>query len=133
MCALNARLNRLRIFSPDIRMRCFVVQIRSILSYGCKVWGPDVLAEMLDGGPPPRRNDSNNLAQGPFEVINADTIREFLQLLHAVAADYNMAWPAARMAAPLPASQSSQCLPPTPVAPQRAGSWTANAVCLLLL
>ena len=72
MCGLNTRLNRLRIFAPDIRMRCFDVQIRSILAYGCEVWGPDVLVEMLDGGPPPRRNDRNNLAQGAFEACLRD-------------------------------------------------------------
>ncbi|GIL72525.1 hypothetical protein Vretifemale_2884, partial [Volvox reticuliferus] len=72
MCALNTRWTGLRVFAPDIHMRCFGVQVRSILTYGCEVWGPDVLAEMLDGGPPPRRNDGNNLAQGPFEACLRD-------------------------------------------------------------
>jgi hypothetical protein len=72
MFSLISKLDKLKLRAPDVRMRCFEVQVRSILSYGSEVWGPDALAEMLDGGPPPRRRDRSNLAEGLFEACLRD-------------------------------------------------------------
>jgi hypothetical protein len=72
MFSLIGKLRRLRISAPDVWMRCFESHVRSILSFGCEVWGPDALAEMMAGGPPPRRRDSDNLAEGWFEACLHD-------------------------------------------------------------
>jgi hypothetical protein len=91
MYSLSGKLRTMRMWAPDIRMRCFDTQVRSILSYGAEIWGPDALCDMLDraprwwkscsnmqggglpGGPaarsappcPPRT--ARNKAEGPFE------------------------------------------------------------------
>ncbi|GLC60471.1 hypothetical protein PLESTB_001617100 [Pleodorina starrii] len=45
--ALMQKLDRNRIWVPDLMLRCFDVQIRSLLSYGAEVWGPDAIREAL--------------------------------------------------------------------------------------
>jgi len=40
MFALSAKLDKLKLFAPDVRMRCFDTQVRAILLYGCQAWGP---------------------------------------------------------------------------------------------
>ena len=73
MFSLAAKLDKRKVRAPDIRMRTFNAQVRSILTYGCEVWGPDALVEALDGGPAgSRRSDSNNLANGLFEATLQD-------------------------------------------------------------
>ena len=41
-------LEEQHVTAPDIMVQCFEVQIRSILSFGAEVWGPDALLEMFD-------------------------------------------------------------------------------------
>jgi Reverse transcriptase (RNA-dependent DNA polymerase) len=72
MHALSANMDRLKLFSPDLRVRCFNTQVRSILSYGCEAWGPDVLEEAMQGGPVLRRRDYRNRAEGVFEACLKD-------------------------------------------------------------
>jgi hypothetical protein len=72
MCALAAKLDRAKIWAPDIRLRCFEVQVRSVLAYGVEVWGPDALLEASEGGPRPRRRDAHNLAEGLWEYCLRD-------------------------------------------------------------
>jgi hypothetical protein len=48
MWALAARLDQCRIWAPELRMRCFDVQVRSVLSYGAQLWGPDKLLDALE-------------------------------------------------------------------------------------
>ena len=49
-------LDEQHVNAPGIMVQCFEVQIRSILSYGAEVWGPDALMDMFDGPPRnPRR------------------------------------------------------------------------------
>lgn len=45
--ALMHQLDRNRIWVPDLMLRCFDVQVRSLLSYGVEVWGPDAVWEVL--------------------------------------------------------------------------------------
>jgi hypothetical protein len=45
--SLMRKLELNRIWAPDLMLRCFDVQVRSLLSYGAEVWGPDALREVL--------------------------------------------------------------------------------------
>lgn len=73
MFGLLAKLDKRKIFAPDVRMRTFDTQVRSILLYGCEVWGPDMLADLIEGGPAGNRSrDSRNLAEGWFEAAIKD-------------------------------------------------------------
>ncbi|GLC47024.1 hypothetical protein PLESTM_002009800 [Pleodorina starrii] len=70
--ALSAKLDKLKLFSADVRMRCFTTQVRAILLYGCQAWGPFVIAEALERASSGRRRDNNNLAEGLFEACLRD-------------------------------------------------------------
>ncbi len=72
MFGLMGKLRKQRLWAPDIWLRCFDGQVRPILSYGCEIWGVDALDEMMRGGPPPRRRDRCNLAEGWFEYCLSD-------------------------------------------------------------
>jgi Reverse transcriptase (RNA-dependent DNA polymerase) len=73
MFNLAGGLRRARIWTPDVMLNCFNTKVRPILTYGCELWGVHSLSEMFDGGPPPRRRDSSNLAEGPFEACLKDS------------------------------------------------------------
>jgi len=70
MFSLCSKLDKLKLFAPDVRMRCFATQVRAILLYGCQAWGPFALVEVLNRVE--RRRDSNNLAEGLFEACLHD-------------------------------------------------------------
>jgi hypothetical protein len=53
--ALLARLDAAHIWAPAVRVTCFEVQVRSVLSYGAELWGPDQLYDLLRLGPRRRR------------------------------------------------------------------------------
>jgi hypothetical protein len=69
MCSLSAKLDRCKLWAPDLRVKSFNTQVRSVLSYGAEVWGPDVLMEAVRGS---RRRDSRNVASGLFEACLRD-------------------------------------------------------------
>jgi exonuclease III len=68
MYGLMGKLRRLKLWAPDVRMHCFDTQVRSVLSYGCEVWGPDALSDMMNT----KRSDSGNVAEGLFEGCLSD-------------------------------------------------------------
>lgn len=53
--ALNARLDGARLYSPRVRVACFDVQVRSVLSYAAEIWGPDELHRLFRLGASTRR------------------------------------------------------------------------------
>lgn len=46
---LIAALDRQGCSAPDVMHTCFDVQVRSVLSYGVEVWGPDALSSLFEG------------------------------------------------------------------------------------
>lgn len=75
MFGLIAALNKRRIHAPDVRMRAFDTQVRAIATYGCEVWGTDVLEDAINGGPFwNRARDRLNLAEGMFEAALKEPI-----------------------------------------------------------
>ena len=53
MFSLAAKLDKRKIRAPDVRMRTFHARVRSILTYGCEVWGPDALVVIVTVGSRP--------------------------------------------------------------------------------
>jgi hypothetical protein len=49
MSALLSKLRRQALLIPRIALRCFEVQVRSVLSYGAQLWGPDAVLAVLAG------------------------------------------------------------------------------------
>lgn len=47
--ALIAALDKKGCRAPDIMHACFDVQVRSVLSYGVEIWGPDALCYLFEG------------------------------------------------------------------------------------
>ncbi|GFR49039.1 hypothetical protein Agub_g11063, partial [Astrephomene gubernaculifera] len=47
MFSLQRKLKRLGLLVPAVAVKCFDVQVRSILSYGVQVWGPDVVLKLM--------------------------------------------------------------------------------------
>jgi hypothetical protein len=52
MFALLNKLRRQGLLLPGVGMKCFNVQVRSVLSYGSQVWGADQVLAMLSRGYP---------------------------------------------------------------------------------
>jgi hypothetical protein len=50
MLALLSKLRRQALMFPRLALRCFEVQVRSVLSYGAQLWGPDAVIAVLAGG-----------------------------------------------------------------------------------
>ena len=49
MLALLSKLRRQALLVPRVALRCFEVQVRSVLSYGAQLWGPDAVLAVLAG------------------------------------------------------------------------------------
>ena len=47
--ALTGMLSKKQCLAPGIMHSCFEVQVRSVLSYGVEIWGPDALLSLFDG------------------------------------------------------------------------------------
>ncbi len=50
MLALLSKLRRQALLVPRVALRCFEVQVRSVLSYGAQLWGADAVIAVLAGG-----------------------------------------------------------------------------------
>ncbi len=50
MLALLSKLRRQALLFPRAALRCFEVQVRSVLSYGAQLWGPAAVIAVLAGG-----------------------------------------------------------------------------------
>ena len=50
MMALLGKLRRQALLVPRVALKCFEVQVCSVLSYGAQLWGPDAVVAVLAGG-----------------------------------------------------------------------------------
>jgi hypothetical protein len=65
--ALCHRLDVCKIWAPAARLKCFDVQVRSVLSYGAELWGPDKLVELFRLAPGQRK-----IKESPFDLALRD-------------------------------------------------------------